>query len=162
MALALPSSSSLAPPPPLPFQRGKSAASFWAPHPRLGNPLSCLRHPSPVSPRQRLLLRASGSPRAARAPSPPRRAGESVSGRRLLASEAGPARSRATTARPPRPGRAHGDRTRVASRDGPAAPLALQGQPARDGRGKMSSKQLSSPAWFLSVQLLGSRLNGLT
>lgn len=71
--LACPSSASS-------VSQGKAVASFWAPHPRLGNPLSCLRHPSPVSPRQRLLLCASGSRRAARAPSPPGRAGESVSG----------------------------------------------------------------------------------
>lgn len=50
--------------------RGKAAACYRAPHPRLGNPLSCRRHPSPVAPRRRLHLRASGSPRAARAPSP--------------------------------------------------------------------------------------------
>lgn len=28
---------------------GRAVASFGAPHPRLGNPFSCFRHPSPVS-----------------------------------------------------------------------------------------------------------------
>lgn len=49
-ALALPSSYSLAPPPPLPFQRESLQPPSGLRIPRLGNPLSCLRHPSPVSP----------------------------------------------------------------------------------------------------------------
>ncbi|CAI9155749.1 unnamed protein product [Rangifer tarandus platyrhynchus] len=35
------------PPPPLPFLEGKAAASFWAPHPGLGNTFSSLRAPRP-------------------------------------------------------------------------------------------------------------------
>lgn len=98
---------------------GKTVCSFGAPHPHLGNPLSCFRHPSPGV--QRLHLRAFGSPRASRAPSPLQKAGESVSGRPKAAGLGAwacevPGRSpqRGLSLRP---GRAHPHRARTPNRE---------------------------------------------
>lgn len=128
--------------------QGKAVASFCAPHPRLGNPLSCLRHPFPGVPAPASPPPSPPPPRRIWVPASERRALHRLRGGQVSWSPAEGCSPLPRGLRGPRPLQLGRPGLAVPTGTGPRSlqpggsrararsPLALQEPPPRDPRGK--------------------------